>query len=61
MSANAAVSRAERFSSNSSRIGSLGGDTHHPALTVGSERKARANIRTLQLREISQNFLLAHT
>src|SRR3954454_4087978 len=60
MSTRAAPRRADKFSSNSSRIGSESRDTHDPALALRREGQAGADICFLQLREIGQNFVFAH-
>src|SRR5207245_9945531 len=60
-SASAATRRAASFSSKSS-LGSCSGSwaAHDPALALGGERQARADVLAGKLREVGQDLVLAH-
>src|SRR2546428_14011907 len=51
-----------RLSSKSSLVGCSGSRTaHNPSFALGGERQACANIVTRQLREVSEDVVLAHS
>ena len=60
-SASAPTRRAARFSSKSSLAGCSGRrDTHNPALALGGERQAGADVLAGELREVREDLVLAH-